>query len=808
MNRVTRLTSSAFSVVFLLWGLNYPISGSFAPGVMLDPVDGLYRTARNADTFGSGRIIVPEMEDDVRLIRDLRGVPHIFAGNDRDATRSLGFVVAQDRLFEIDFISRAAGGRLAEVMGPSAVNTDRFFRNTGMAWATKRHLKWMEETGSIQLGIIDWYREGVNAYIRSLEPEDYPLEFRLLNYAPSIMERRDALLVLQYMTFDLTYRGRDKEFSEILAQLGSDSFNTLFPRFSSYFRPIVPPEEADWSVNPDRAGTGNPSVKYSDIPFGGKAGTVSEGFIFGKGSNNWAVDGNHSTTGFPILAGDMHLNLSLPAIWYEAHIVTPELNLYGVTIPGAPVIVEGFTPSTAWAFTNTGTDQIDYYALQSDSNRTGYQVDGEFLPFDVVEDTILVSGSAPVVEKRYYSRFGPVQFGDKTAIATRWVAHDSVRTLQALWSMGHSTDYESFQDATRYWDAPMQNILYADRRGTIAIRSTGNLPVRGGGVTGEVVLDGTTSANDWTGRVPFDELPRVRQPARGYLTSTNQQPTDRSYPYYLGWDWRDSYRSIRIDTLLSAQTKHSVDDMKSYQADTHPVQADLFLPLIAGLSDLTPAAERVRSTLLEWDRVASVDAVAPILLYSFLEELKSLTWDESVFRLARPSDTNTLKLILMNPDLEWFDRVDTESHEVAGDIIREALERTGIRFAASLASDPESLRWGRHHKLLLKHITRSPALRALWRGPVPFPGFRQTLSPGDALVSTASASWRVVVDFSTEPVTAYGVYPGGQSGNPFSERYASSLKTYLDFDYYDLLNVSSPDELPVSSRLHDTVLTH
>jgi len=544
MKKSLRSFAGVLLIVGLTGGLYYPIGGAFSLGVLLDPVNGLYRTAVRAEDYGSATPAISAMEAPVRLIRDERGVPHIFAENDRDATRALGYAVAQDRLFELDFIPRAASGRLAEVMGIDAVETDRFFRDTGMAWAIRRQLEWLKESDSIQLKIIDWYREGVNAWIDGLSKEDYPLEFRLLNYAPSHMSAADALLVLQYMTFDLTYRGRDRAFSKMIDEMGRTEFDGLFPRYASYFRPVIPTEENSWSVsrfdsNEDLSTPVDHSAALSPAPLAqrrqvditSRRGSIAEGFVFGKGSNNWAVDGSHSTTGYPILSGDMHLNLSLPAIWYEAHLVTPEMNVYGVTIPGAPVIVEGITPTTAWAFTNTGSDQIDFYALQTDTTRTSYAVDNEYLPFDIQSDTLRVAGHEPLVEQRYYSRFGPVTFDDQGAVATRWVAHDSVRTLQAIWEMGHARNHSGFETATRLWDAPMQNILFADRDGTIAIRSTGYLPRRKNDRTGEDILDGTNSDSDWIGRVAFDELPAVANPERGYLTSTNQQPTDRTYPY-------------------------------------------------------------------------------------------------------------------------------------------------------------------------------------------------------------------------------------------------------------------------------------
>lgn len=793
IRKYLRLLLSVSGFALCLFVLKMPVSGGFRVGEMLDPLDGLYRTARNADTVTSAELTIPDLSAPVRIVRDDRGVPHIFADNDRDAVIAFGFVLAQDRLFQLDFVPRAASGRLSEVMGESALDTDRFFRRIGMPWAAEKNAAWLEKAGSVQLDLIQWYQAGANAYIRSLEPKDDPFEFRILGYRPSELTTVDALLVLQYMVYDLTYRGRDGAYTALRNEMDGEEYERLFPEFSKYFVPIIPAEEEHWGADMNQAGS-DPTVPAvtDDWPdLAGDVGTLTEGYRPGIGSNNWAVDGSRSTTGFPILSGDMHLSLSLPAIWYEAHLVTPTMNVYGVTIPGAPVIVEGITPSTAWAYTNTGSDQIDFYSLDVDSEKQSYTVDGIAERLDRVSDTIHVARGDDVIEPLYYSRYGPVVFEDESATAIRWVAHDTTRTLEAIWRMGHASNYAEFEKAIRYWDTPMQNILFADREGTIAIRSTGYLPLRGS-ANGVGLLNGRDSANDWVGRVPFDQLPHSIRPGRGYLTSTNQQPTAKGYPYYLGHDWRDAYRSIRIDDLLSRSPEHSVDDIRSYQSDVHAVQADLYIPLLDSLEGLTEEAGEVRDILVAWDRNTRVEQPEPVLFDAFFTTLKDLVWDEDIFQeTVKPADTRLLTLILEDQESRWFDRVSTPEVEVGTDLLRVALQETASRFG----DDLQSLRWGDHHQVMIRHLTRSTALGALWRGPYPYPGYRQTLSPGDALMTTFSASWRVAVDFSTTPPTAYGVYPGGQSGNPFSHLYDLHIQTFLNFDHYRLHLPSQPNQL-------------
>ena len=372
--------------------------------------------------------------------------------------------------------------------------------------------------------------------------------------------------------------------------------------------------------------------------------------------------------------------------------------------------------------------------------------------------------------------------------------------------MNHAEDYDAFEAALRFWDTPMQNVLYADVHGTIAIRSTGYLPIRKGG-HGMGLLDGSTGDFAWVGRVPFERLPHSVDPQQGFLTSTNQQPADSTYPYYLDHDWREGYRSLRIDTLLRAKTRHTVDDLKRYQADVQAVQHALFVPALDTLPGLSPRADTLRQMLRAWDGETSVDRPEPLVLDVWLETLEALAWDEAAFDEApRPRQSQLHLLLSERPGSEWLDVQATPETERAADLLRLALERAADSLEARYGWGAADWRWGDHHKVVFRHLTRSPALEALWRGPVEYPGFSATLSPAGDLLTTHSASWRMVVDFSQTPPEGWGVYPGGQSGSPFSRLYDTHLPTYLTFNYYDLLKPGAPGDLDESRVLAETVM--
>ena len=807
--RVLWLALWGLGAVALLFGLTRPLAGGGSLGALLDPVDGLYRAARLAEHPASHDLALDALDAPVTIVRDDRGVPHVFAENDRDATIALGYLVAQDRLFQLDFLPRVASGRLSEVFGAASINADRFLRSTGMDWAAEKIAARFEQEESLERDIVSWFAEGANAYIDALDDTDLPFEFRLFGYRPERYSYLHAVRLMQYFAYDLTYYTDAAYYQTLQERFAPNDYATLYPRHAPLYVPIIP--EPGGGVAPlltARARTPGDGVEGRSVrtaktqrPVGGAWG---EGFVEGKGSNNWAVGGARSATGAPLLAGDPHLSMTLPSIWYEAHLVTPSMNIYGVTPPGSPVITIGYTDYAAWSLTNTGADVIDHYALELDETGLRYRFEDGWRDLDVVPDTIRVKGAAPVVDTLYYSHWGPVAIDDSSAVATRWVAHEDSHTLQAFWEMNRARSLDEFQAALQHWDTPMQNVIYADVDNNIAIRSAGYLPVRKAG-HGVGLLDGSTSAYDWTGRVPFDELPHSINPDQGFLASANQQPADSTYPHYLGHDWRSSYRSLRIDTLLRAQSKHALADFKRYQADVHAVQRDLFVPLIDTLTGLSPRADTLRNMLSAWEGETAVGRPEPLVLDEWLRTLQALTWDEPAFEeVRRPGEPVLYHLLRDTPDAPWFDVQTTDDREDAAALLRLTLEAAADTLAARYGWNVDAWRWGDHHKVLFRHLTQTGALRALWRGPSEHPGFASTVSPGGGRITTHSASWRMVVDFSQTPPAGYGVYPGGQSGNPFSVFYDLQVPTYLAFDHYDLLKPTTPEELEadrVSSRL-------
>ncbi|MES3628826.1 MAG: penicillin acylase family protein [Longimonas sp.] len=784
----------------------------------VDPADGFWHTARTAELNAAPQTLqLTALNEPVTVVRDERGVPHIYAQSDRDVTIAMGYVVARDRLFQMDFTSRVAQGRLSELLGPSMANSDRFLRATGMEWGAQANIRRIEEEGGTEWDALRWYTEGANAHIEALSPREWPLEYRLLNAEPTLRAPIDGPRLLQFMTYDLTYRSDAPVYHALQQKLSPEDYATLYPDHpSGLYAPMFPEGAAEAShhetlqhepLQPASIAPSNPVQAILEAHHAAHhqlQDTALEGYRFGKGSNNWAVAPSRSSTGGALLANDMHLGVSVPSIWYEVHLHTPTTDVSGLTIPGAPVIVQGVNDHVGWALTNAGADVIDHYVLTVNDDRTQYRYDETWHDLELQVDTLYMQGATPVLDTLRISRWGPLlpdtpqSVADTQAVALQWVAHHPNRTLHALWQMNRATSVAALDSALADWHAPMQNIAMADTKGNIGMRMSGALPMRASG-TGKSILDGSTDAHAWTGWVPHDEMPHVHNPERGVLGSANQVPVGPSYPHYAGHDWRDGYRSVRLDTLLDAREQHSLNDMKAYQVDVYVQEREAFAPFIEAVEParLTEQGVAVRGWLLRWNGHATTDRHEPLVMHTFLQVLRDMMWDEPVFSEARrPQDAVLLNLLEHDPEAPWFNRVDTDTTETGLELIGLALDATADTLAARYTWDPEAWRWGDHHQLEIAHLLPAGPFASLGRGPYPFPGFASTLLQAPGLRVSHTASQRAVVDFSGDRPEAHVVYPGGQRAHPFDPvHFDLFVGPYLEEGYYVQARPQDPGEI-------------
>ncbi len=798
---ILKLLLHIVGAIALLWGLHYGPGGLAPIGNLLDPARGLYHNARITEYDTSNEVIIPGLVDSVIIERDERGVPHIFADTDQDAVVALGYITAQDRLFQMDFMSRVTAGRLSEIFGPNSINTDKYLRSTGMSWAAKRIEEAHIAENSLDYKLLGWFADGANAYIDNLSYAEWPFEFKLFGYAPDRRTPLHSLLLVQYFNFDLGFESDDAAYGIAQERFSLEEYDELYPRYASRFIPVIPSET---SISKKSSPA---SERISLASSDGLAllrhmhNTLRdhgiEGFQPSKGSNNWGVTGHRSVTGASIIAGDMHLSISLPSIWYEVHIVTPSMNTYGVASPGTPVPVMAFNDHVSWAHTNSEIDVIDHYLLELSNDGLQYKFDGEWLPLEMHLDTIHVKGSKSMIDTLTLSHLGPVVKDSSVAFAIKWIAQEKGHVMSTLWKMNHAENASQMDSLLHHWHSPSQNILYADANGNIGMRTAGVIPIRASG-HGIGFVDGSTSETAWIGTIPAEEMPSSQNPDQGYLTATNQQPTTEDYPYYLNHDWTPAYRSLRIDALLSGKDQHSIEDLMDYQGDVYVGQYDAFVPLLDSVQSLTPQGEQIRRILKEWNGFAEGEAIGPLVLYEYLNTLKHLTWDEPEFQ-GLPQPSEVVLVTFLEQGSVWLDIQETPEIEDALMLMQIALEKSANSLQDRYGDDWS---WDSNHKITFRHLTGADALDALWRGPYSYPGYYETLAPGDGLDVSLSASWRGGVDFSTPIPQGFGIYAGGQSGNPLSSFYDLHIQDYVNYDYYSLHNPRKPGNLDaISSRL-------
>ena len=801
-----------------------PIGPAPALGAFLEPAHGVWSLARSAEAPSSSDIRVAGLRGTVEVVYDERAVPHIFARSEEDAHRALGFVVARDRLFQLYVQTLAASGRLTEIGGEQALPLDREMRRLGLPRAAERIVARIGDT-SVSMRAARAYADGVNAYIASMPASALPLEFRMLGKRPPRWEPVDTYYLQNRMGWTLANIANERDRAAAAARVGLAAAAALFPDDSPIQEPIQPNGENAPRFDfhplpppgqPDSASLLIAAATNAWIPSRHLAREGDDESERWMASNNWAVAPSRSTTGHALLAGDPHLDLTLPSIWYEAHLVVPgALDVYGATIPGAPAIVIGFNRDVAWTFTNTGADVMDLYLEQVDDDRhpTKYLVDGAWRPLaQRVEVYRGRRGETLAVDTVYFTHRGPLQRVRSRWISLRWTVLEAGREGNGFLEGAHARSAAQFHDAmARSYQAPAQNMLVADRAGHIAIRSTGRYPLRR---NGSALQDGTSSANDWTGDLPLAKWPQAMDPAQGFLASANQQPIDpRRTDFWFGGSW-DPWRALRINELLRADSAVTVDEMRRFHTDPGSARADYYLPFFLraaqrvaarGTGPSRAVLDEAARLLGRWDRRYTLTNTGAVLFEAALRETALQTWDELATEGGRPRvtpSTAVLAELMADSSSAWWDDRSTDGVEDRDAILASSLATAFLATRQRYgAPDAGGWEWAKVRQANIYHLLRLPALSAL---ALRVPGGPGTLSPltGNG---THGASWRMVVELG--PVLhAWTTYPGGQSGNPASTRYRDRLPQWLAGTLEAAHIPVRASELPAAQRSASLVL--
>jgi len=757
----------------------------------------------------------------VRIVWDDRHVPHVFARNMHDLFLAQGYCVAKDRLWQMDFQARAASGRLSEVLGARTLEMDRFNRRIGLTVAAELVMR-NHQADPFMRTATEAFSEGVNAWIDGLDARNVPLEFKIFDYGPEKWTSLKSALIFSHFALTLSFSNNDAAVTRARNTLGDSLTSILYPDVLPFVDPIIP-KGTSWDFVPlpigNSTGRKTPELPSVGAMMGRSAeanalrarsphapGLAEEGLDLAdlcRGSNNWARSGSRTASGRPILCSDPHLGLTLPSIWYEVQLVSPEMNVYGVSSPGSPGVLIGFNKKIAFGETNAGSDVLDWYEITfRDSSLNEYLYAGRWRPTRKRAEVITVLGGPAVVDTVVYTHHGPVvarpgeQLPDQripSGYAMRWTAHDSTNSTNAFLKMNKAGSYNEFVRALSGYACPAQNFVYADTNNNIAIWHNGMLPLRRKD-QGKFLRDGTDPADDWPGWIPHSHLPHVLNPSRGFVSSANQPPADSTYPYYLGWSNAGFERSTRINDRLGNAHKATVEHMKALQNDIINPRAVKALPLLLSLIEGSPLSNEEAKAVTElkrWSCDHNPLLVSPQIFEYWWGEIETGIWQDDLNRdglkLMRPRADVTLQLLLTDPGNSFIDDRTTYRVETVSDVVRRAFSSAVLHLTKDFGPFGENWAWGKSRASAIRHLAQIPGLG---RSPLATAGNYNTVN---AITRTGGPSWRLVVELGTPPA-GWGIYPGGQSGNPGSAFYDVSVDAWLKGDYYELVFLSDPDQ--------------
>lgn len=795
--KVVKFLLSFIITIAITVALSIKINSIPPLGKFLDPFHGFWQNAENKVPEVSPTLTLDILEAPVSVHYDSLLIPHIFAENETDLYRAQGYIMAQHRLWQMEFITHVAAGRLSEIVGEQALHFDRMQRRKGLTYGAENSLKELMRT-TLGKSQLEAYAAGVNAYIRSLNYDHIPLEYKLLDYYPEPWTPLKTTLLLSYMAEDLSGYDNDLENTNALKLLGRENFDFLFPDSVHHEEPVIP-ASTNWNFK--AAPLDTPKIAIAD----------TTDFIMevidkpdpDNGSNNWAVSGSMSRSGKPILANDPHLGLNLPSIWYAMQLNAPGLNVMGVALPGSPNIIIGFNDSIAWGVTNARRDVKDWYKIHfTDSFHNEYYYDDNRLKVQKRVEEIKVRDGSTFYDTVTYTHFGPVVYNEafpvdtvvnnKRGYAMKWTALDASSELLTFYQLNRADNYEEYVQALKLYQSPAQNFVFASAAGDIAMWVQGKFPAKWK-EQGKFLMDGSTSALEWQYNIPSTQNAHVLNPERGFVSSANQVPVADNYPYYVYDITYEHYRNRRINDQLRRMRNATPKDFMDLQNDTYNLLAAESLPIMLDTLDLAILSadeKEVYDVLQKWNYYNNTNYKAPSVFDLWWNKLNALVWDEFdevAMQMRKPNKETTVYIMQNFPDNEFFDMQSTSVVETLPDVVRESFSQTVQELKEWEEEHEEEYFWGNYKNTTLRHLLRIE----------PFSIDKLMVGGGRNIVAANSEnhgqSWKMVVALGDQP-RAWAVYPGGQSGNPGSPYYDNMVNHWTNGSYYPLLFMKSGEQ--------------
>jgi len=777
-----KLILSFLLTIGIFFALNTKF-GSIPPiGKFLNPYTGVWQN--EMDESVTGEVSIPNLKAKVTVHYDAQLIPHVFAENDIDLYRAQGYLTAKHRLWQMEFQTHAAAGRLSEIIGEVALNHDKQERRRGMGYGAEQAIKVMEQDAETS-AFVEAYADGVNAYINQLDSKNYPVEYKLLDYKPESWTPKKTALLLMYMTKMLAGGDEDIEHTNALRLFGKERFDLLFPDFFDITEPIIP-KKTDWSFI-DVPQTPSPNTEFV---LDSLAETLDKPNP-DNGSNNWAVSGAKSYSGKPILANDPHLGLNLPAIWFVMQLSTPNHNTFGATIPGALGVISGFNQHIAWGETNATRDVIDWYKIEFNDDGTQYKYDGKWNDVTYRIEDIKIKGQESYKDSIRFTHHGPVVYdknfksdNEKVGYAMKWIGHIGGNNQKTFLDLNKGKNYNDYVEAISNYTAPAQNFVFASTEGDIALWVQGKLPNKWEG-QGKFIMDGSKPENDWQGFIPQQFNAHTKNPERGFVSSANQHPVDENYPFYVYNDGYETYRNRVINGFFNSKDKFNIQDFKDLHNNNYNLKASEIVPYMLETMDasgLTSEEKKIYNEIKNWKFNNDIDEVGPSIFRQWYGRLYNLVWDEfnvDATALDAPFTYQTIYLLKNNGDDAFMDILDTPEKETAKDLFLLAFKAAAERLV-ELKKEDGDYEWLTYKATYVGHLLQ--ALPAFSRFNIPIGGDGGIVN---ATSENHGPSWRMIVEM-TSPPTALGIYPGGQSGNPGSKYYDNFIDDWAAGKYHSL----------------------
>ena len=794
-----------------------------------------------------GEMVVDGLHDRVEIFRDKWGVPHIYAKNTYDVYFAQGYTQAQDRWWQMEFFRHVASGTIEEITGKNTelLASDIIIRNYGWRRLAEQEVNALD---SETLAVLQAFADGVNAYILRRDSGDLALEYGILKLTGIDVEVKpwtpvDTLIFSKLLAWQMGPQGnmeepRSRLYDSIGQEMTEQWLTPLWPY--SDIPTILRLEDlyAQDSTNSSQY-VDISQVSDMDTPV---AGITCPNAITGMttnqgiGSNSWVVGGNMTESGMPLLANDPHLGLQMPSIWYEIGLHChpsggdAPLDVVGFAFPSAPGIIIGHNQSIAWGFTNVNPDVYDFYRIRvNPENPLQYEWNGQWRDMTVYPETIRFGdGEEPITIQVRSTHLGPIindnQLDEETdeilglnnedPMAMRWTALESSTIVTAILKLNKATNWQEFRDALAHWDAPSQNIVYADTEGNIGYQMPGRIPIRSANHTGLLPVPGWTDEFEWQGFVPYEQLPSLFNPGRGYIATANEPVAPLEYfeklaqklgegrNYVFSREWTNIYRTQRIDRMLNQNIPHSIDTFIDIQGDNMLLSAKELIPFLADIHFNNNEVSEARDWLLEWDCQCNMNSPHAVLYAQFwdrlIENLYTDQVEEDILVHGLDREMASTHLLMQEPYNRWWDDAATEAiTETRDDILVRSFSEAYAAAVDELGKNRDKWKWGDVHTATF--VSNPLGASGIWilenmvnRGPVAVSGSMETINntvwvvPQEDFRVVWLTSMRMIVDVSdfSRSIT---MHTTGQSGHPYSKHYDDMIDPWRNIEYHKML---------------------